>query len=56
MYACQKFEVEFIEKEADCPVESDALCLIGELTEGDNVKRLIENGCVSLMDLLKEGF
>ena len=54
MYACQKFEVEFIEKEADCPVETDALCLIGELTEGDNVQRLIESGCVSRMDLLKE--
>ena len=54
MYACQKFDVEFVEKEVDSPVCDDALCVIGELSEGDNVKRLIEKGCISLLDLLKQ--
>lgn len=54
IYACQKFDVEFVEMEAGDSVMSDALCVIGELTESEKVEGLLEQGCISLVDLLHE--
>ena len=54
IYACQTLGVTFVEKSADAPIEENALCVVGEMCEEEDVARLSECGCVSLLDLIGE--
>ena len=54
IYACQTLGVTFVEKDADDPIEENALCVVGEMCEKEDVERLSKQGCVSLLDLIGE--
>ena len=53
-YACQTYGLRLKEKKVTDQPASDALCLVGELNEEEDIKRLVNSGCINLMDLLKE--
>ncbi|WP_294431720.1 winged helix-turn-helix transcriptional regulator [uncultured Treponema sp.] len=54
VYACQTYDVTFLEKTVDEPIEKGAFCLVGEQCEEEDVARLTGQGGVSLLDLLGE--
>lgn len=54
VYACQTLGVSFAEKSLDDAVESDALCIVGELNKDSDIKRYKSMGCISLMDFLEK--
>jgi DNA-binding MarR family transcriptional regulator len=54
IYACQTLNVTFIEKEVTEPILKDALCVVGELNEESEIKRLEKEGCVNLLNLIEE--
>ncbi len=51
-YTAQSHQMDFLLKETNCPVCSDALCIAGELNSEDEIKLLSEKGCINLLDLL----
>ena len=53
-YACHTSDVKFIEKKVTDSYLPDSLCLVGELNEEEEIKQLVDQGCISLLDLLKE--
>ena len=54
IYACQSLNVTFIEKNTTDPIEPNAFCVIGEQNDEADIKRLTEQGCVNLLDLIEE--
>ena len=54
IYACQTLNVTFIKKDITDPIESNALCIVGEMCEEDDITRLTKLGCVNLLDLIEE--
>lgn len=54
IYACQILNITFIEKEIDDSLESDALCVIGELSSEEDIERMRQKGCLNLLDLINE--
>ena len=54
IYACQTYNVTFLEKTVDEPIEEDAFCVVGEQCEEEDIARLTEQGGVSLLDLMEE--
>lgn len=54
VYACQTFNVTFLEKSAAEPITADAFCVVGEQCEESDAARLVEQGGVSLLDLMGE--
>ncbi len=54
VYACETLQLSFVEKELTEPVEKNALCVVGELNEEAEIKRLENAGCVNLLTLLEE--
>lgn len=53
VYACQTFNVTFLEKSAFEPITADAFCVVGEQCEESDAARLVEQGGVSLLELLE---
>lgn len=53
IYACQTFNVTFIEKNVDEAIIEDAFCVVGELCEEKDITRLTKLGCVNLVDLIE---
>ena len=54
VYACQTLGVTFTEKEVNEPLEPGAFCVVGELCEEAVIKRLVEQGCVNLLNLIED--
>ena len=54
IYACQTLNVTFIEKKVTEPIMENTLCVIGELNEESEIKRLEKEGCVNLLNLIEE--
>lgn len=54
VYACQKFGIEFVEKDITSPVEKENFCIAGELNEEESIADLEKKGCVSLLNFLDE--
>ena len=53
VYACQKFQVAFLEESEDAPIAQDAFCVVGEQCEEVVINRLTKEGCLSLLDLIE---
>ncbi len=53
-YACKNIEIKFIQKSTRDLIQSDSLCLIGELNEEDEIAALVNKGGLSLLDFLKD--
>lgn len=53
VYACQKFQVAFLEESEDTPIAQDAFCVVGEQCEEKVINRLTKEGCLSLLDLIE---
>lgn len=51
-YACNEVGIEFEHREATATILTDEVCLAGELNEDNVLENLIENGCVSLLEIL----
>lgn len=58
-YACQTFQIDFEERKINSnsltSIEKNALCIIGEMNEEDDIKSFTEKGCVNLLELLNQG-
>lgn len=54
IYACQTLNVTFLERDSTDPIEPNAFCVVGEQNDEKDIKRLSEQGCVNLLDLLEE--
>lgn len=55
-YACQKCGLEFRVEDGFAPAAArDVLLLAGELTDGDELSRLLAAGCVNVMTLVEQG-
>lgn len=53
-YACKNIDVKFIQKGTRDLIQSDSLCLIGELNEEGEIENLVSQGGLSLLDFLKD--
>ena len=53
VYACQTFNVTFLEESASEPITADAFWVVGEQCEESDAARLVEQGGVSLLELLE---
>lgn len=53
-YACNEAGLEFEEKEAAAKVMTDDVCLVGELNDDKVQKKLIENGCFNLVEMVQD--
>ena len=51
-YACNEVGLDFEHREATAKILTDEVCLAGELNDDDVLENLIENGCVSLLEIL----
>ncbi len=58
-YACQTFQIDFEERKINSnsltSIEKNALCIVGEMNEEDDIKSFTEKGCVNLLELLNQG-
>ena len=54
IYACQILNVTFVEKEIGDPLEDGALCVVGELNNEEDIKRMEAKGCLNLLSLINE--
>lgn len=54
IYACQTLNVSFLEKEIYDKVDRDAFCVVGELCEEVDIKKLEKLGCVNILYLIEE--
>lgn len=52
-YACNEVGMEFEQKDASASVEMNEICLAGELNEDDVQKKLIEAGCLNLVEMVQ---
>ena len=44
----------FVEVGVDSPMVANALCVVGELNVEADIERLMGQGCVNLLDLVKD--
>ena len=51
-YACNEVGLDFEQKETTAKVLTDEVCLAGELNDTESQKKLVNNGCFSLLDLV----
>ena len=51
-YACAEAGLEFVQKETTAKILTDEVCLAGELNDIESQKKLVNNGCFSLLDLV----
>ena len=51
-YACNEVGLDFEHREATATILADEVCLAGELNDDVVLENLIENGCVSLLEIL----
>lgn len=51
-YACNEVGMEFEAKESTAKILTDEVCLAGELNDTESQKKLVNNGCFSLLDLV----
>ena len=54
VYACQSLNVKFVEHNINDALDSNALCIVGELNEEKDIVRLENKGCINLLDLLQK--
>lgn len=58
-YACQTLQIDFEERiinATSCAsIEKNALCIVGEMNDEDDIKSFTEKGCVNLLELLNQG-
>ena len=53
-YACNEVGLDFEHREATATILADEVCLAGELNDDDVQKKLIENGCFNLVEIVQE--
>lgn len=53
-YACDEVGLEFVQKKATAKIMADEVCLVGELNDENVQKKLIENGCLSLVEVVQD--
>ena len=51
-YACNEAGMDFEHREATATILADEVCLAGELNDTESQKKLVNNGCFSLLDLV----
>lgn len=51
-YACSEVGLDCEQKETTAKVLTDEVCLAGELNDTESQKKLVNNGCFSLLDLV----
>ena len=52
-YACNEVGLDFEHREATATILADEVCLAGELNDDDVQKKLIENGCFNLVEMMQ---
>ena len=52
-YACNEVGLDFEEKETSAKVLSEEVCLAGKLSDDEVQKKLIENGCFNLVEMVQ---
>lgn len=52
-YACNEVGLDFEEKETSAKVLSEEVCLAGKLNDDEVQKKLIENGCFNLVEMVQ---
>ena len=53
-YACNEVGLDFEHREATATILADEVCLAGELNDDVVQKKLIENGCFNLVEIVQE--
>lgn len=57
-YACQTLNMNFEERQINSispvQIEKDALCIVGEMNNEDDIKSLTKKGCTNLLELLNQ--
>ncbi len=53
-YACSEVGLGFEQKETTAKVLAEEVCLAGELNDDDVQKKLIENGCFNLVEMVSK--
>lgn len=51
-YACSEAGIAFEHKEATATILADEVCLAGELNDEFYQKRLLDNGCINLLEMI----
>lgn len=51
-YACSEIGLEFEQKEVSADVLINEVCLAGELNDEFYQKRLLDNGCINLLEMI----
>ena len=51
-YACSEVGLKFEQKETTEPISVEDVCLTGELNEENVQKRLVESGCINLVEMV----
>ena len=51
-YDCNEVGVDFEEKEVTAKILENEVCLAGELNDDDVQKRLIDSGCINLVEMV----
>ena len=51
-YACNEVGLDFEQKETTDPISVEDVCLTGELNEENVQKRLVESGCINLVEMV----
>ena len=49
-YACQEVGIELVNVSVNSKIDLTALCLIGELNSSEDQNRLLDIGCISLLE------
>ena len=52
-YACNESGMDFEQKESTAKILTDEFCLVGELNDDEIQKKLIENGCFNLVEMVQ---
>lgn len=56
-YACSEVGLDFEQKETSAKVLAEAVCLAGELNDDEVQKKLMEEGCFNLVEMVtREGY
>ena len=49
-YACQELGMELVNVSVNSKIDLTTLCLIGELNSSEDQNRLLDIGCISLLE------
>ena len=52
IYCCEILNVTFLDKKTTDPIDENAFCVVGELNEESEIKKLEEKGCLNLLNIL----